>query len=143
MGICFLEKKCLRISEISCLPSFKAKLFYPVWDGIPCIWFFREVTWSSVSMGEGNICSKSPTHSSRMATKMVEKWKLFRSRLISSFFVHILNFYNFFDPFVQILTVLTVMGTSIKKKAIKWMKWGTLDNCCERLAPRTWEHLFS
>ena len=39
MGIlCFLEKKCHRISEISFLPSLKAKLLFPVCDGIPCIW---------------------------------------------------------------------------------------------------------
>ena len=37
MGICFLEKNCYRISEISCLPSLKAKLLFPVLDGIPCI----------------------------------------------------------------------------------------------------------
>ena len=36
MGICFLEKKCHRISEISFLPSLKAKLLFPVCDGIPC-----------------------------------------------------------------------------------------------------------
>ena len=36
MGICFLEKNCHRISEISCLPSLKAKLLFPVCDGIPC-----------------------------------------------------------------------------------------------------------
>ena len=36
MGICFLEKKCQRISEISFLPSLKAKLVFTVCDGIPC-----------------------------------------------------------------------------------------------------------
>ena len=36
MGICFLEKKYHRISEISFLPSLKAKLLFPVCDGIPC-----------------------------------------------------------------------------------------------------------
>ena len=37
MGLNFLEKKCHRISEISFLPSLKAKLLFPVCDGIPCI----------------------------------------------------------------------------------------------------------
>ena len=36
MGLYFLEKKCHRISEISFLPSLKAKLLFPVCDGIPC-----------------------------------------------------------------------------------------------------------
>ena len=37
MGLCFLEKNCLRISEISFHPSFKTKLLFPVCHGIPCI----------------------------------------------------------------------------------------------------------
>ena len=37
MGLCFLEKNCHRISEIFFLPSLKAKLLFPVCDGIPCI----------------------------------------------------------------------------------------------------------
>ena len=36
MGLYFLEKKCHRISEISFLPSLKAKLLFPVCDEIPC-----------------------------------------------------------------------------------------------------------
>ena len=36
MGICCLEKKCHRISEIYFLPSLKAKLLFTVCDGIPC-----------------------------------------------------------------------------------------------------------
>ena len=36
MGLCFLEKNCHRKSEISFLPSLKAKLLFPVCDGIPC-----------------------------------------------------------------------------------------------------------
>ena len=50
MGICFLEKNCHRISEISFLPSLKAKLLFTVCDGIPCSqlirvipkWLFKE-----------------------------------------------------------------------------------------------------
>ena len=37
MGICFLEKKCPRISEIFFLPSPRAKLLITVWDETPCM----------------------------------------------------------------------------------------------------------
>ena len=38
MGICFLEKKCPRISENYFLPSLRAKLLITVWDETPCTW---------------------------------------------------------------------------------------------------------
>ena len=36
MGLCFLEKNSHRKSEISFLPSLKAKLLFPVCNGTPC-----------------------------------------------------------------------------------------------------------
>ena len=41
MGLCFLEKNCHRISEISFLPSLKAKLLFPVCDEIPCTYVVK------------------------------------------------------------------------------------------------------
>ena len=38
--ICFLEKKCSRISEISFLPSLRTKLLYNVCYEIPCKSYF-------------------------------------------------------------------------------------------------------
>ena len=34
MGLSYPENRCLRISEISALPSLRAKLLSTVWDGI-------------------------------------------------------------------------------------------------------------
>ena len=41
MGLNFLENKCLRISEISVLPSLIAKLLSTVWDEVPCMSKFQ------------------------------------------------------------------------------------------------------
>ena len=54
MGLCFLEKNCHRKSEISFLPSLKAKLLFPVCDGIPCIAVYT-VIHKCISMTSDNI----------------------------------------------------------------------------------------
>ena len=49
MGLCFLEKNCHRKSEISFLPSLKAKFLFPVCDGIPCS--FKKINSDAVLLG--------------------------------------------------------------------------------------------
>ena len=72
MGLCFLEKKCHRISEISFLPSLKAKLLFPVCDGIPCttvegwVWKCKQksflIWWTSLIMTSTWGAIKEPGH---------------------------------------------------------------------------------